>query len=395
MSLASQDAEEEKKKQSSAAATSNITANKRVRRIRKRKREEEYTDKDRAAAVTLGSRDIKQSLKAKKKRERKMRLSLDFMSSEEYLASMLTVEALYQLKVRKTPQAALATLNKALELQPTHKGALVARSQCHIKLGDANSALKDAETSLGKNETFIQGLYHYAEALYQLGEFEKSLIAFHQGYRLRKDMECFRIGVQKSQDAIKRAIGSRTATQMSNLDEILSIIEELQESKRKAVSTCKDEDLLVNILRRRFGDKTISLTKAQSKQKNQWITREVLGQMYMDHQYLAKFIHRSDVKQQMGHAEELRETAKDGLNYLENREKFWRQQNPLYSRKMMANVINNNSLLAKLNSSSQQPPSTVPAANHNRVKSVNADKAGQTSFVSTPRLTMNNKVNRN
>lgn len=112
MSLASQDAEEEKKKQSSAAATSNITANKRVRRIRKRKREEEYTDKDRAAAVTLGSRDIKQSLKAKKKRERKMRLSLDFMSSEEYLASMLTVEALYQLKVRKTPQAALATLNK-------------------------------------------------------------------------------------------------------------------------------------------------------------------------------------------------------------------------------------------------------------------------------------------
>lgn len=31
----------------------------------------------------------------------------------------------------------------------------------------------------------------------------------------------------------------------------------------------------------------------------------------------------------MGHAEELRETAKDGLNYLENREKFWRQQNPL------------------------------------------------------------------
>lgn len=41
------------------------------------------------------------------------------------------------------------------------------------------------------------------------GEFEKSLIAFHQGYRLRKDMECFRIGVQKSQDAIKRAIGSK------------------------------------------------------------------------------------------------------------------------------------------------------------------------------------------
>lgn len=94
-----------------------------------------------------------------------------------------------------------------MELQPTHKGALVARSQCHIRLGDANSALKDAETSFGKNESFPKGLYEYAQALYQLGEFEKSLIAFHQGYRLRKDMEGFRIGIQKSQDAIKRAIG--------------------------------------------------------------------------------------------------------------------------------------------------------------------------------------------
>ena len=85
----------------------------------------------------------------------------------------------------------------------------MARSQCHLRLGDANSALKDAKTSFGQNETFIQGLYQYAEALYQLGEFEKSLIAFHQGYRLRKDMQGFRIGVQKSQEAIRRAIGGK------------------------------------------------------------------------------------------------------------------------------------------------------------------------------------------
>jgi len=95
-----------------------------------------------------------------------------------------------------------------LELQPSHKGALVARSQCHLKLGDANSALKDAQTSFDEHETtFMQGLYQYAEALYQLGEFEKALIAFHQGFRLRKDMDGFRIGVQKSQEAIRRAIG--------------------------------------------------------------------------------------------------------------------------------------------------------------------------------------------
>ncbi len=80
---------------------------------------------------------------------------------------------------------------------------------------------------------------------------------------------------------------------MNNLDEILSIIEELQESKRKAVSTCKDEDLLLNIIKKRFGEKIVSSTKSKSKPKNQWITREVLGQLSNDKEYLAKFIHRS------------------------------------------------------------------------------------------------------
>jgi len=51
------------------------------------------------------------------------------------------------------------------------------------------------------------GLYQYAEALYNLGQFEKALIAYHRGYRLRKDMDGFRIGVQKSQEAIQKAIG--------------------------------------------------------------------------------------------------------------------------------------------------------------------------------------------
>ena len=70
---------------------------------------------------------------------------------------------------------------QALELQPTHKAALVARSQCHLKLGDAASALRDAETSFeGKADQFIRGLYQYAEALYNLGQFERALIAYHR-----------------------------------------------------------------------------------------------------------------------------------------------------------------------------------------------------------------------
>ena len=136
MSLASQDAREEKKKKNgkeenvgSGSAPANVSngnapastaagggpspgkVSKRQARRRKRK-EEEYTDKDRAAAVTLGSRDIKQSLKAKKKRERKLRISVDLLHNEEFLSGMLVVEAAYQMRVKKQTKEALTTLNK-------------------------------------------------------------------------------------------------------------------------------------------------------------------------------------------------------------------------------------------------------------------------------------------
>jgi len=56
----------------------------------------------------------------------------------------------------------------------------------------------------------------------------------------------------------------------------------------------------------------------------------------------------ADVKEQMGNSEALRENAKEALKYLESREKFWRQQNPLYARKTTANIMKQNSLLSQV-----------------------------------------------
>ena len=132
-------------------------------------------------------------------------------------------------KILNTNMLPLPRSAQALELQPTHKAALVARSQCHLKLGDAESALKDAEASFDKEQvTYIKGLLQYAEALYNLGKFEKALISFHRGYKLRKDMEGFRIGVQKCQEAIRIAIGDHSATQIEDLDEIIPLMEEME-----------------------------------------------------------------------------------------------------------------------------------------------------------------------
>lgn len=50
------------------------TRNRKRRRIRASRQEEIYTDKDRAAAVNMGNKDIKQSLKLKRKADRSRNL---------------------------------------------------------------------------------------------------------------------------------------------------------------------------------------------------------------------------------------------------------------------------------------------------------------------------------
>lgn len=54
----------------------------------------------------------------------------------------------------------------------------------------------------------ILAIYQKAEALYHLGDFEHSLMYYHRGHRLRPELEIFRLGVQKAQEAIENTIGS-------------------------------------------------------------------------------------------------------------------------------------------------------------------------------------------
>ncbi|CAG7641536.1 unnamed protein product [Allacma fusca] len=233
---------------------------------------------------------------------------------------------------------ALYCFDRALELQPTHKAALVARSQCHLKLGDAASALRDAENSFEGNEVYIMGLYQYAEALYNLGLFEKALIAYHRGYRIRK-VETFRIGIQKSQEAIRRAIGDRSATQIEDLEQVLPLIEDLE-----ALANLKQEHCCIRPATNEselLGRKAGSKLKPPSKARSRWVAREILGQMYFDKDYLTKFLHRPDIQSDQGSSQELRSNATEALNYLEIREQFWRQQNPMYARKQGLNFNNN------------------------------------------------------
>jgi len=46
-----------------------------------------------------------------------------------------------------------------------------------------------------------------AEAYYQMMQFEYALMYYHRGNKIRPEVQAFRLGIQKSQEAIDNSIG--------------------------------------------------------------------------------------------------------------------------------------------------------------------------------------------
>ncbi|KAH9642778.1 hypothetical protein HF086_010431 [Spodoptera exigua] len=137
------------------------------KRERRRREEELYTDKDRAAAVVMGSKDIKQSLNLKDKAERSSALQLPVEADAGTLLALARAEMM-----RERYRTAVLFVNKAIELAPDEKAAYVARSKCYLLLGEPRSALLDAEAALKLDPKDAKALLRKAEALYYCGEFE-------------------------------------------------------------------------------------------------------------------------------------------------------------------------------------------------------------------------------
>lgn len=74
-------------------------------------------------------------------------------------------------------------------------------------MGESELALADAEETLKDDKNYTKGLYQKAEALYQKGDFEFALVFYHRGHKLRPELKDFRLGIQKTEEAIQNSIG--------------------------------------------------------------------------------------------------------------------------------------------------------------------------------------------
>ncbi|GAB6018707.1 hypothetical protein CHUAL_000383 [Chamberlinius hualienensis] len=279
-----------------------------------------YTDKDRAAAAAMGSKDIKVSLQVKKKRERKQ----DEPGEREFKIRFCLVEK--ELK-NSNPGRALQFINKALEFRPNSKECYVARSKCNLLLGHLDEALKDADRALDIDRSNVKALYAKAEALYSLGDFESALVYYHRGQNLRPELEEFRLGIQKAEEVILSLVGDKTNADLTKRTRTMSGVSD------KIEYTAYDE--IIEIPTRMHSAPELhcrdvkSVSLSQSKSGCNYLPVASLGDLNTDIAFMQRLIENTDLKDLKPAAfQEIQEQMGEALQFLNSRKEFWSQQRP-------------------------------------------------------------------
>ncbi|KAF1404228.1 Tetratricopeptide repeat protein 25, partial [Spheniscus humboldti] len=208
----------------------------------------------------------------------------------------------------------------ALKLRAGDKHCLVARSKCYLKLGDTENSLKDAEASLQNDKTFSKGLYQKAETLYTMGDFEFALVFYHRGYRLRPELQKFRLGIEKSQEAIVNCVGSPSLVKLENKEDLCFI-------SRQAESKKANQKLQNKVTMDQ------KWTRKQRPVRNPKTERQLLGELYADKAYLEKLLKDEDLMESSTkQGIKVADLVLSGISYLDTRSEFWQQQKPIYAR---------------------------------------------------------------
>ncbi|XP_069884126.1 outer dynein arm-docking complex subunit 4 [Dipodomys merriami] len=217
---------------------------------------------------------------------------------------------------------AAQSFSNALHMQDGDKNCLVARSKCYLKMGELEKSLKDAEDSLKTDPTFCKGILQKAETLYTMGDFEFALVFYHRGYKLRPDRE-FKVGIQKAQEAINNSVGSPSSIKLENKGD-LSFLSKQAESMKAQQKPHPMKQLLYS---------TKTETKRKGSLKSEKTVRQLLGELYVDKEYLEKLLLDEELtKGTIKSGLTVEDLIMTGINYLDTRCNFWRQQKPIYAR---------------------------------------------------------------
>ncbi|XP_064081125.1 outer dynein arm-docking complex subunit 4-like isoform X4 [Macrobrachium nipponense] len=283
-------------------------------------KEEIYCDKDRAAAVAMGDQDIKTSLKVKRKKERKT------VQPEDTNSSVHMTEALRAIS-KGNVETALSCAEKAVE-GCQDPGPLVVRGRCHLLLGHLQQALEDARTALKADPTLVKAVLVQAEALYGMGEFERSLVLFHRGARKRPDLTAFKRGVHKAREAIINAIG---AFAVANGRQSCALL-------RDKFPDLEDPMTATTLSEGSASRSSVPTITVGDPKGSKMATKRLLGGLSSDKEFLASLVNRRSLTRELQSTFsngpvgksgiQVAAVAKEALSSLQHLESFMWQRDP-------------------------------------------------------------------
>merc|ERR1712226_1147976 len=241
---------------------------------------------------------------------------------------------------RKAIESYSMALQQAEVEEVDKKSSFIARALCYLHLGDSEAALTDAEGALELEPAYTKGLWVKAEALYAMGDFEYALLFYHRGYQARSDFAEFRIGIQKSQEAIENAIGKEDTQDLNSEGDLgmyfnrdltqnyITFSEKRAKDKKGGSKTVREQE--------KKKEDEMKKKKSGEQKTSKKNSRKLLGQIYSDKEFLEQLLHDEAITNpETESGKKIYEFTSGTLEYLGKREEFWRQQNPsrLHSKK--------------------------------------------------------------
>lgn len=145
---------------------------------------------------------------------------------------------------------------------------------------------------------------------------------FHRGLRLRPELNSFRLGVQKSQEAIEKTIGGfpskSSEAGKSNGSKHTTPGGGAGQNPGNTVKMVRGPSARV---------KSAAALAAAEKRE----AKKLLGELCVDKEYLENLLKHPDLKRADTGAENISALAKDAVQFLNTRQEFWRQQRPCTS----------------------------------------------------------------
>lgn len=217
---------------------------------------------------------------------------------------------------------AIDSFTNALALKPCDKSCFIGRARCYLKVGQFENTLRDAEASLKSDKSFFEGLYLKAEALYYMGEFEFALVFYHRAYNLRPQIEAFRLGMQKAQEAIENSVGGPSSVKLKIKGDLSCFNKGGQRTQPIAAI------------------QNLSNEKKQMTPKSEKTTKNLLGEFYSDKKFLENLMKDEGlVNGTTKDGEQLKDIIQSSLSCLDTCAEFWHQEKPISVQDRRSKVV--------------------------------------------------------